>query len=320
MTKKLKNILLGAFSLAAMTTTCLSFAFSFDITADADETSVFEMVYGAGIRVSDPTGMRFKTKFSENYYEELTADNTDTQMFVSIFPYADYTKYDTSGKELAAWLDSYYGAGNYINIAMDPAKFYQTADDEFYYGNAVISNIYFNNYHREFVGVAYLRRGTAGNYTYEYTESITKEEFIVLVMKAMGAKDVPVLSKTRFADDKDISIEYKGYIESAFILGIIEGERKDEGIYINPKSTISTAEAAVMINKIIGATSETSLAVFKDYDDIPDWARSAIISLNELGIISKDDGKINPNAPLSRAQTARILMSLLEYRGKVGGK
>ena len=175
MTKKFKNVLLGVFSFAAMTTACLSVAFSVDITAEAAETNVFEMVYGAGLRVSDPTGMRFKTKFSENYYEELTADNTTTQMFVSVFPYADYVKYDASGQELTAWLDSYYGAGKYVNIAMDPDKFYQTANDDFYYGNAVISNIYFNNYHREFVGVAYLRRGTAGNYTYEYTENITQE-------------------------------------------------------------------------------------------------------------------------------------------------
>ena len=163
-------------------------------------------------------------------------------------------------------------------------------------------------------------RNKDGTLSFKPDESITKEEFIVLVMKAMGAKDVPTLPKTRFADDKDISMEYKGYIESAFVLGIIEGERKNDGIYINPKGTVSTAEAAVFINKIIGATSETSVAVFKDDSEIPDWARSAIISLNELGIISKDDGKINPNSPLTRAQTARILMSLLEYRGKVGNK
>jgi hypothetical protein len=39
--------------------------------------------------------------------------------------------------------------------------------------------------------------------------------------------------------------------------------------------------------------------------------------LVELGIIPKDNGNANPNLPLSRAQTARILMSLLEYRGKL---
>ena len=177
MTKKIRNSLLGVFSLAAMTTMCLSVAFSSKLTVKAEESNVFEMVYGAGIRVSDPTGMRFKTKFSENYYTELTTEDTDTQLFVSIFPYADYINYDISGQDLMPWLDSYYGAGKYINIAMDPTKFYQEANDDCYYANAVISNINFNNYYREFVGVAYLRRGTADNYTYEYTtKAITKED------------------------------------------------------------------------------------------------------------------------------------------------
>ena len=177
MTKKFRNVLIGLCSCVALATSCISVAFSSDITAEAQENNVFEMVYGAGIRVSDPTGMRFKTKFSENYYEELTADDTDTQMFVSILPYADYIEYDTSGKDLAVWLDSYYGAGKYINIAMDPTKFYKVAEDGCYYGNAVISNIYLDNYHKEFVGVAYLRRGTEGNYTYEYTtDAITQED------------------------------------------------------------------------------------------------------------------------------------------------
>ena len=33
--------------------------------------------------------------------------------------------------------------------------------------------------------------------------------------------------------------------------------------------------------------------------------------------IPKENGKINPNAHLTRAQAAQILMSLLEYRGKL---
>ena len=69
--------------------------------------------------------------------------------------------------------------------------------------------------------------------------------------------------------------------------------------------------------KIIGAKSETTMSVFADESEIPDWAKSAIVSLSELGILSRENGKINPNSPLTRAQTAQILMSLLEYRGKI---
>lgn len=156
-----------------------------------------------------------------------------------------------------------------------------------------------------------------GSISFRPDEKITKEEFIVLVMRAMGAAEAPRILKTRFADDSQISNEYKGYIESAFSLGIIEGERKPDGVYINPKGTITVAEAAVIINKIIGAKKDASLTVFYDEDDFPSWAKSAIVSLNELGIIPKVNGKINPNSPLTREQTAQILMSLLEYQGKL---
>ena len=156
-----------------------------------------------------------------------------------------------------------------------------------------------------------------GTFSFNPEESITREEFIVLLMDTMGAKEIPPINKTRFADDKDIKPEYKGYIESAFALGIIEGERKADGVYINPKGTISTAEAAVIINRILGATKKTSITVFNDMSEAPEWAIDALSALVELGIIPKDNGNANPNLPLSRAQTARILMSLLEYRGKI---
>ena len=156
-----------------------------------------------------------------------------------------------------------------------------------------------------------------GTYIFNPEKTISTEEFLSLIMDVMGAKNIPSISSTRFADDDKINPKYKGYFESAFALGIINGERKSDGIYVNPKAEITTAEAAVIINNIIGAKAETSVTVFADEDEIPNWAKSAISSLNELGIIKKENGKINPNSPLTRAQTAQILMSLLEYRGKL---
>ena len=156
-----------------------------------------------------------------------------------------------------------------------------------------------------------------GSYDFRPNEEITKEEFIVLVMKAMGAKDAPQIEKTRFADDKDINPEYKGYLESAFSLGIIKGNNEKDGIHINPKGKITVAEAAKIINKIVGAKIETSMTVFADADLIPVDSLQDITSLTELGILTKTNGKISPNSPLTREQTAKILMSLLEYRGKI---
>jgi hypothetical protein len=162
-----------------------------------------------------------------------------------------------------------------------------------------------------------VQKNQDGTYSFEPSRTVTTEEFLALVMDVMGAKNVPVLSKTRFADDESIDAKYKGYFESAFALGIIEGERKSDGIYVNPKAEITTANASVIINKIIGASGEGARTTFSDGEDMPDWARASITSLCEIGILSCENGKINPNSPLTRAQTAQILMSLLEYRGKL---
>lgn len=156
-----------------------------------------------------------------------------------------------------------------------------------------------------------------GSFDFKPNEEVTREEFIVLVMKAMGATEAPKLKTTRFADDSDISAEYKGYLESAFSLGIIKGKNESDGVHIYPKEAITVAEAAKIINRIIGAKLQTSMTVFADDDQIPADARADITTLTELGILVKTNGKITPNAPLTRAQTAQILMSLLEYRGKL---
>ena len=153
-----------------------------------------------------------------------------------------------------------------------------------------------------------------GSYSFNPNEEITKEEFIVLVMTVMGARDVPRIEKTRFADDKDIKPEYKGYIESAFSLGIIKGESKVDGVYINPKSSITLADASVIINRILGLKTDTCLAVFADEEQIPTYAKESIEALTEAGIIKKNEGNISPTKPLTKAQVATILMSLLKYK------
>ena len=70
----------------------------------------------------------------------------------------------------------------------------------------------------------------------------------------------------------------------------------------------------MIINNVIGMKKDTSLTVFQDEGEIPSWARASIESLTEAGILKKDEGKINPNAPLTKAQVATILMSLLKYK------
>ena len=145
-------------------------------------------------------------------------------------------------------------------------------------------------------------------------KEITREEFIYLVMRTLVSDEAPSLEKTRFADDSEITPKYKGYLESAFSLGFVEGTRESDGVHIRPKDSITLAEGAVIINNVINRKTDTCLTVFDDYDEIPTWARDDIEALCASGIIKKDEGKISPNAPLTRAQVAQIIMALIKIK------
>ncbi|MBR2025206.1 MAG: S-layer homology domain-containing protein [Clostridia bacterium] len=155
-----------------------------------------------------------------------------------------------------------------------------------------------------------------GSFSFKPEEKITKEEFVYLLMTTMGAKNVPTLDKTRFADNDEISPQYRGYIEGALSLGIINGENKTDGLYFNPKKEITLAEAATIINNVIGAKTNNK-QTFKDDENIPSYAKEDIYALTEAGIINGEGGEIKANNPLSRSQTAQILLSLLKYKGKI---
>ena len=85
-------------------------------------------------------------------------------------------------------------------------------------------------------------------------------------------------------------------------------------MHIRPKDSVTLAEGAVIINNVINRKTDTCLTVFDDYDEIPTWARDDIEALCASGIIKKDEGKISPNAHLTRAQVAQIIMALIKIK------
>ena len=182
MRKQQRKILLSVCSaLAALT--MLSGAGIMSQSVKAAETApTFEMIYGAGIRVSDPTGIRFKTKMSEEYYNDLKNGTDGAQLHFALLPYAMYKAYQADSAKgntaLYPWLVSKYTANGIVDVAISAEKLYtKTENGETYYcANGVLSNVYFNNYHLNFVGVAYIQRGTAGNYSYQDVTGITDEE------------------------------------------------------------------------------------------------------------------------------------------------
>ncbi len=149
-------------------------------------------------------------------------------------------------------------------------------------------------------------------------DAVTREDFLVMVMRVLGAdlEDADNAVRTVFADDAQISSKNKAYVSAAYNAGIIKGREENGILTFCPKDTITRAEAAVMINNILGAEVPLRVSLFADNDIVPAWAQSALYALNDLGILKGTGaGTISPYATLNRAQTAQILLNLKQYVG-----
>ena len=147
-----------------------------------------------------------------------------------------------------------------------------------------------------------------GDYFYfEADREVTRAEFIVTAMNAVGIKNVPEVSTTVFADDREISKEMKGYIALAYSKGYISGKNVDGALYFDPNETIKLSEAAVIVSNMIGYAKPKVSPVFADANEIPSWSETAIESLYSLGILELPDMKACANDTITRGDMAKLL-------------
>ena len=145
-------------------------------------------------------------------------------------------------------------------------------------------------------------------------DSVSREEFITMVMKAIGVNTLTD-SDTSFADNASIDVRYRPYVATAQRMGYINGRECDGELCFDPKDSITKAEAAVVINNILGLEEGQYVATFADDGTIPTWAKGAIYALTGAGVFNGDgEGVIAPSAILSRAQTVQMLYNILEER------
>lgn len=162
----------------------------------------------------------------------------------------------------------------------------------------------------------------AGVYYFKPTAEVKKSDFIVMLMMASGKADnLTPVSVTSFSDDDMIPASHKAYIAKAYELGVFTGVEKEDGIYCEPTKTLTRAEAAVMVSRLLSLESEASLSVFADGDSVPEWATSSVSALYEAGIMtSLGENTIKPNDKLDRAQSATMLVNVKEYIEEAASK
>lgn len=149
------------------------------------------------------------------------------------------------------------------------------------------------------------------------SQTISRAEFLTVAMKAVGINAPVGADIAVFDDDADISGEFKGYVNTAYRLGLVNGSELDGLLCFLPNESITKAEAAVIINKLISEAGEVSAPLvtqtIAEISSAPTWASDAINTVCSLGIISDDgDGRISSESVVTRGETAEMIEAMIE--------
>ena len=141
----------------------------------------------------------------------------------------------------------------------------------------------------------------------EPERTINREEFVKMLVVALG---LDLLDAKADFKDVDKNEWYAPYVATIKEKGLINGfEDGTFGIGQN----ISRQDLAVLIYRSSDLAKEDVKEAFKDDAEIADYAKDAVYTLRDLGIINgKGEGKFDPNASATRAETATMLYKAIK--------
>lgn len=157
---------------------------------------------------------------------------------------------------------------------------------------------------------------------FEPDRSMTREEFIEIVVRALGLK--PQTGNSLFKDVNSDNI-YSGYIQTAHKYKLISG--CPDGNF-DPTAKITREQAMIIIaramslaglNPVLASGEANSLIKgFKDCRYISGYAEDSIAACIKIGIIAGINNKeLAPGENLTRAETAQIVRQLLVKSGLI---
>lgn len=160
-----------------------------------------------------------------------------------------------------------------------------------------------------YVQALYTARITTGTTatTFEPHAKMTRAQFAVMVARAL---DVSTTNAPTFTD-----VQGKWYatsIQALADIGIVTGKTATT---FEPGATLTRQQAAVMLHRLLaykGYQSTVTTPTFTDTAAISDYAKPAFATLQQLRILTGDNGYAYPHAQLTRGQMAKLLQLTLQ--------
>ena len=131
--------------------------------AKAEAVSVFQMEYGASVKLSG-NGLRFKAKMSQDYYDRLVTNDPNDD--VLLYGYIAPIEVLDSMTEYSDFIDG----GKRVGGKLDQNKIYQ-GKDGYYYANIVMTNLDTYGYQDDsFSAIAFIEDNSGSSPVYTYAE------------------------------------------------------------------------------------------------------------------------------------------------------
>lgn len=161
-----------------------------------------------------------------------------------------------------------------------------------------------------------IARGTVeadGKRYYHPDQQLSRQELAVFLIRLLGVdtaqyKDVQL----PFVDADGIASWALPHVRAAYALDLMKGTKGPDGRRINAGANITREEAMTIVGRALGVKEEADLSSFADSDAVSSWALPHVKTLVARKIVQGSGGKLNPKAPISRAEAAKILCALLQ--------
>ena len=146
-----------------------------------------------------------------------------------------------------------------------------------------------------------------GMYCFESERSVTRGEFLAMVMETSG-REVSAVTMTGFCDDEAIPTWSKAYAAAGVADGVIRGTTTAEGVAFRGGEAITFNEAATVLNRVLDL-GDVDLAVwYADREAVPSWAAQAVGNMEAVSVLAVGSfGSEALNEAVTRADAARML-------------
>lgn len=165
-----------------------------------------------------------------------------------------------------------------------------------------------------FAGVLTGSTGADGKQRYRPDDSMTREEFVVALMRFLGVDTADYSDVSLpFADTQKIDSWALDAVKAAYSLKYLGGSSAGGKLYANPLNTISRQEAMTILARTQTLPESVSMSVldaFTDAGKLESWAKESVAAMVQMKIIGGSNGKLNPTGNVTRAEVAKMLYSL----------